>query len=107
MIYLLQGFYILSGLFEINWFCFGLEKFKLTTMRSTAVRLVILVCVFVFVRSPGDLGKYVLILSISSILSVLAVHAMHVQTQGTGTRQTFHVLLRFLAGKNQIFLTGL
>lgn len=73
LIYLLQGFYILSGLFEINWVCFGLEKFKLTTIRNTVVRLAILVCVFVFVRTQEDLGKYVLILSIGSILSVLAV----------------------------------
>ena len=72
-IYLLQGFYVLSGLFEINWFCFGLEKFRLTTLRSTVVRIAVLACVFIFVRDKGDLWKYTLILALSTIISVLTV----------------------------------
>ena len=72
-IYILQSFYVLSGLFEINWFCFGLEKFKLTTIRSTIVRLVVLIAVFTFVHKKEDLWIYTLILSLSFVFSSLSV----------------------------------
>lgn len=73
LICILQSFYVLSGLFEINWFCFGIEKFKLTTIRNVVVRLILLVLVFIFVHEKSDLWLYTLILSIGYIVSCLAV----------------------------------
>ena len=72
-VYLLLTFYVASGFVEINWFCFGMERFKLTTIRNTIVRLAILAAVFLFVHDRSDLWKYTLIMSSSSILSGLAV----------------------------------
>ncbi len=91
--YLLQGFHVLSGMFEINWFCFGLERFKLTTLRNTAVRSAIIIAVFVFVRDKSDLWKYILILSLGNVVSVFIVwpfvmkHVDFVRPSWSGIKQ--------------------
>lgn len=73
LIYMMQVFYVLSGMFDANWFCFGMENFKLTTMRSVVVRLVTAVCVFSFVHSRDELWLYTMILSLGNLISVIAV----------------------------------
>ena len=72
-IYILQAFYVLSGMFEVNWFCYGMEKFRLTTVCSTIVRLAVTAAVFLFVHDQADIGVYTVILSLSFLLSCLAV----------------------------------
>lgn len=70
---LLQSFYVLSGAIDVNWFCFGMEKFKLTTVRSAMVRIMIAISVFAFVHTRDDLWVYVLILSIQYVVSAIAI----------------------------------
>lgn len=72
-IYLLQAFYVLSGMFEINWFCFGMEKFKLTAIRSITIKTISLIAIFIFVKDKTDFGLYTAIMSFSYILSAIAV----------------------------------
>lgn len=35
-----------SGIFDVNWLCFGLKRFKLTTIRSVIVRLGMVFAIF-------------------------------------------------------------
>ena len=72
-IYLMQIFYVMSGLVDVNWFCFGMEKFRLTTIRSTIVRVLMTVAVFVFVKRQEHLWVYTFIISFGSIASSVAV----------------------------------
>ena len=73
LIYFMQSFYVMSGLLDVNWCCFGLEKFKLTTVRSMTVRILTAVATFVFVKKQADLWKYTLIISLSFLLAAIAV----------------------------------
>ena len=73
LIYLLQFFYVVSSAFDINWVCFGLEKFKLTTIRSTIVRLCMAAAIFLFVNNSNDLWIYTFILSFGNFIAALAV----------------------------------
>ncbi len=73
IILLMQFFYVISGAIDINWFCFGMEKFKLTTIRSTIVRIVAAIAIFVFVRNQNDLWVYTLILSLQYFISALSI----------------------------------
>ena len=66
-----QIIYLISNMFDINWFFFGLEKFKITVMRSTFVKIISLVLIFSFVKSSDDLWIYTLILSLSTLISQL------------------------------------
>ena len=53
---LVQGVYLMSAAFDINWFFFGLEKFKLTVTRNMVIRILSLVGIFVFVKYIGTLA---------------------------------------------------
>lgn len=61
--------YVLSGFLDISWFYFGIEKFKMTVARSTIIRILNVICIFVFVHEESDLWKYCLIMSAGMFLS--------------------------------------
>ncbi|WP_010237892.1 flippase [Clostridium arbusti] len=65
----IQLIYLISSAFDINWFYFGMEKFKLTVTRNTVCKILTVIAVFVFVRERGDLWKYVLIMSLGTLIS--------------------------------------
>lgn len=67
---LVQLLYILSIAVDINWFFFGLEEFKITVTRKVIVKLLSVVCIFLFVRKD-DLLIYTLIMSGSYFVSEL------------------------------------
>ena len=73
LIYMMQAFYVMSGLLDVNWCCFGMEKFKLTTIRSMAVRILTAVAVFTLVNDEEDLWLYTFIISFGHIVSSLVV----------------------------------
>lgn len=70
---LLQGLYVLSALFDINWFFFGMERFRLTVVRNTVVKVATTVLIFVFVRDAGDVNVYVGIMCGGFLVSQLAL----------------------------------
>ena len=65
----IQIIYLLAEMFDINWFFFGMEKFKITVTRNAIIKIFTVVCVFIFVKSRADLWKYVLILALGTLLS--------------------------------------
>lgn len=65
----IESLYVISSFFTVGWYFFGLERFKLTALRSIAIRLLSFVAIFVFVKSPSDLGIYTAILAGSVLLS--------------------------------------
>lgn len=66
---LIQIMYVVSSMFDINWFFFGIEKFKLTITRNTMVKILSLVLIFTFIKTPNDVWKYTAILAGSTLLS--------------------------------------
>lgn len=69
----IQAFFVLSALFDISWFYFGIEKFKATVTRNVIIRLINVACVFIFVRKEGDLWKYCLIMALGNLISQLVL----------------------------------
>ena len=53
--------YIVSAVIDINWFYFGLEKFKLTVTRNSIIKILTTLMIFIFVRKNDDVYKYALI----------------------------------------------
>ncbi|GAE88928.1 flippase [Acetivibrio straminisolvens] len=60
---------LVSSCLNIDWFYFGIEKFKMTVTRNLLVKALSLVLIFVFIKEPGDLSKYVFIMSFSTFFS--------------------------------------
>lgn len=63
MLYVIQGIYVLSAVFDVSWFFFGMEDFKYTAYRSVAARIMIIIGVFAFVKDVNDLNMYTLVMS--------------------------------------------
>lgn len=63
--------YVVSAVFDINWFFFGLTEFKFTTIRNTAVKILSLVFIFSFVKAKDDLLLYFVIMGGTFLLSNL------------------------------------
>lgn len=53
--------YVLSAIFDINWFFWGMEKFKLTTVRNAFIKIVCTALIFILVKEKEDLLIYVFI----------------------------------------------
>ena len=73
LIFLIQGLQILSVVTDINWFAFGLEKFKLTTIRNLTVKILTIISIFLLVKTPNDVWKYALLLGVGTIGGLLVV----------------------------------
>lgn len=71
LIALMQIIYVISGLFDINWFFWGLEKFKVTITRNIVVKLATVACIFLFVKSESDIYIYTLIMAVGALLGQL------------------------------------
>ena len=65
----IQSIYLLSVLLDINWFFFGIEKFKITISRNIIIKVLSLILIFVFVKDSNDLWKYTLLMSGSTFIS--------------------------------------
>lgn len=70
-IMMIQLIFLLSAALDINWFFFGLEKFKITISRNIIIKLFSLILIFVFVKSSNDLWIYTLIMSMGTLISQL------------------------------------
>ncbi|MBR1528115.1 MAG: flippase [Oscillospiraceae bacterium] len=70
---LIQTAHVMSGLFDISWFFFGIEKFKLTVTRNVIIRLLTIAGIFAFVRTKEDLPIYCAILAFSNLIGQLSL----------------------------------
>ena len=66
--YLMQAILIVAAAFDISWFFMGYENFKVTVLRNMIVKILSLVCIFVFVRGKDDLALYIAVLSASQLI---------------------------------------
>lgn len=73
LISLIEVIFIFSSMLDINWLFFGLEKFKITILRSGLLKILSLVLIFIFVKKSSDLIVYVIIMSITTLLSQVII----------------------------------
>lgn len=59
----LQSIFVFSTLLDINWLFFGLEQFKLTVTRNTVIKILTVICIFIFVKDSDDLWIYTVIMA--------------------------------------------
>lgn len=52
---------MIANILDISWFYQGMEEFKKTTTRNIIVKLLSVICIFIFIKSPNDVTKYLLI----------------------------------------------
>ncbi|MCT6808764.1 MAG: oligosaccharide flippase family protein [Staphylococcus epidermidis] len=69
--YIFQGILILSSAIDFSWFFMGIENFKYISIRNLFVRAVTMLLILLLVKNPNDLGKYILIMSLSNLTANL------------------------------------
>jgi O-antigen/teichoic acid export membrane protein len=70
---LLAGPYVLATMFDLNWVLNGLEEFKYSTIRSSLVKIISVVLIFITVKEPDDIYIYIVILCGSVLINNLCV----------------------------------
>lgn len=68
---IIQGLFLLSVCFDVNWFYFGIEKFKLTITRNLIIKVSSLLLIFLFVKNKADLPIYTVIMAGATFFSQL------------------------------------
>ena len=64
----MQTLFLLANFFDFGWVFSGLEKFKVNLSRNIFFKLLTFALILIFVKTPQDLWKYTLILSISTLI---------------------------------------
>lgn len=72
-LFAVQSLYIVASVLDINWLFFGLEQFRLTVTRNIAIKLLGVLCIFLFVKHEQDFVIYSFILAFSVVLSNLVL----------------------------------
>lgn len=75
-IYFIMILEILSSAFDISWYFQGLENFKTITIRNTIIKIISVICIFIFVNTADDLPVYVLIHTAGNLLGNLSLWAI-------------------------------
>lgn len=70
---MIQSIIVVSFVFDISWFFFGIENFKLTVTRNIIIRITTVILVFTFVKNPNDLWKYSLIMALSNFINAISL----------------------------------
>ncbi|MCI7605933.1 MAG: oligosaccharide flippase family protein [Spirochaetales bacterium] len=64
---------IFASMFDISWFFEGIEQFKLEVIRNSFFKILGIICLFIFIKSPNDLLLYIFITTVSTLLSSLSL----------------------------------
>lgn len=61
VIYYLVCISVLSSALDISWFYYGVENFRIVSIRNTIVKIIGVCLIFLIVKNPSDLWKFTLI----------------------------------------------
>ena len=64
VVYRILSVEVLATAFDISWLFMGMENFKLTVIRNTIIKILGVASVFLFVRTPDDLGVYTMCMTL-------------------------------------------
>lgn len=73
LISLLQIVTVVCSMLDINWFFFGMERFKIIVTRNLIIRLINVFMIFLLVKSQDDIWIYVVIMVSGTLLSNIIV----------------------------------
>lgn len=63
-----QSINIIAATLDISWLYMGLEDFKRTVIRNTGVKILSLILILCFVKTPNDIGLYIFLTGFSTLL---------------------------------------
>ena len=70
---IIMALLVFASCIDVSWCLYGLEKFKVTSSRDIVTKILITVCIFVFVKSENDVWKYALFFSAGMLINQIVV----------------------------------
>lgn len=70
---LIMGLYVISAVFDINWFIIGIGRIRHAVARNSIIKILLTVLIFVFVKNSSDLWIYCVLVSTSTLLGQLLI----------------------------------
>lgn len=70
---LIQGINVISIAFDITWFLFGMEMFKITAIRNICVKLISVILILTLVKTENQVWLYALIMGASTLIANITV----------------------------------
>lgn len=71
--YLAQSIMIIAAAFDISWFYMGIQEFKYTFYRNFIIRILVLIFIFLFVKSGSDLILYIILYTGSYLIGNISM----------------------------------
>ncbi len=72
-IFLLNGIYVFSIAFDIDWLFYGTENFKSISLRNAFIKIATVIAIILFVKTENGLLTYVIIMIVSDVLKFAAI----------------------------------
>ena len=88
----IQGMNVLTALFDVTWFLFGMELFLVTTVRNVTVKIGSVILILLLVKKPSDVWIYAIIMAGSTLLgniSVLPLLRKHIKIRKVNGKSIF------------------
>ena len=95
LIYAVLGLNIFSTMFDMTFFFQGMENFLTICLRNFLVKVVNIICIFVFVRGSSDFLAYVIIMVLSTVFSALITFLSAPRYVGRPIFRELHLLTHF------------
>lgn len=103
LIQIIQSLNLLSIAVDISWLFVGIEDFKKLIIRSVFFRILGVISIFMFVKVPGDLWKYIVISSLSIFLGQIVMWA-YIKKIVYKVKVTFKDIVMHLKPSLQLFI---
>ncbi len=71
--FLILSISLFATFFEISWFFAGIERFDYTVLVNTALKILTIVCIFLFVKTPAHLSRFMLIFALGTLFGNLSM----------------------------------
>jgi len=99
----IQGLAAIACFFDINWFFFGIEEFKITVIRGMIIRVASVALMLILVRSPADLWIYAILLIGSTLVSQIVLW-FYVPRYLKLTKPSFQNIIRHFGPNIKLFI---
>jgi O-antigen/teichoic acid export membrane protein len=73
LFFLIYTIEIIACLFDVTWYFQGMENFKIIVIRNAIIKIITISFVFIVIKKPTDLYKYILLTSASSFLANISL----------------------------------
>lgn len=105
-IFLIQVMMIVACAFNVGWFFFGMEEFRITVAINVIIKVLQIICIFLFVKIKSDLWKYVFIMASGELVSQLSLFLI-IRKYVCVVKLTLKGILRHIKPNLLLFIPGI